>query len=394
MPGVVTQIKHSLKQSLAHYERFVSLLPKSLQPSVHAKMRRHHFPIHLFIEPTTQCNLKCLHCGRTYWKERDQHRDMDLEMFKALVTEAAELGVNSITIQGLGEPLLHPQIFEMVEHAQRVGIFTRFNTNFTIMDEEKAEKLVKSGHGEVMVSVESVDPDMYADIRRKGTLDTVLANMKLLTDTKKRLGVDTPKICVNAVLMHSTVDHIETLVKTLEDLGVSDINFQGLNTDGIPENARLKDGTRMSQNALGSLTDQEIEDITQRIKALNRPEFRVTTHWDLGGRHAQNIPKNTIRTCRDMWERPYVDSSGHVTPCCLLPDGAIMSLGNLSEQRFEDIWLGEAYNTLRQQHLTGHPPKECVNCQAMNYIYDEKSGDFVEQGTGDRFSGYFLPKSR
>jgi radical SAM protein with 4Fe4S-binding SPASM domain len=359
-----------------------------------AKLRRFHFPTHLFIEPTTQCNLKCLHCGRTYWKERDQYRDMDLEMFKSLVSEAAELGVNAITIQGLGEPLLHPQIFEMVNHAQQAGIFTRFNTNFTIMDAEKAENLVKSRHGEVTVSIESVDPDMYADIRRKGTLDTVLSNMRLLADTKKRLGMDTPKIRVNAVLMYSTMDHIETLVETLKNLGVSEINFQGLNTEGIPEKARLKDGTLMSKNALASLSDQEIENIINRIKALDCPECHVSTHWDLGGRHSQNIPKDFIRTCREMWERPYVDSNGHVTPCCLIPDGSIMSLGNLNEQSFKDIWAGDAYNTLRRQHLTGNPPKACVNCQAMNYIFDVKSGDFIEHGSGERLSGYFSPTKR
>lgn len=388
MPSTATRVKHAVK--MFYLRHVITWLPAEKQLSLGARRRPVHFPRHVFIEPTTQCNLKCLHCGRTYWKERDQYRDLDLETFKRVVAELAGMGVRVITIQGVGEPLLHPDIFDMITFAQAQGLRTRFNTNFTVLDEASAERLVNVGHSEVMVSIESIHPEMYADIRRGGTLDTVLSNIGLLTATKRRLGATAPDINVNAVLLISTLDQVERLVAEMKRLGVSRINFQGLQTEGIPDRARLQNKTRLRDNALSTLPAEEIEAITRRILALSTPELPVTTHWDLGGRGSEHIPQGGIRTCRDLWEAPYIDSGGRVTPCCLLPDASLMNLGDLHDKTFAEIWNGPEYQTLREQHLNNTPPKVCQGCQSMNYIFDPKSGDFVMHGSDEHFDGYFI----
>jgi radical SAM protein with 4Fe4S-binding SPASM domain len=295
-----------------------------------------------------------------------------------------------ITIQGVGEPLLHPDIFEMITFAQAQGLRTRFNTNFTVLDEASAERLVRVGHSEVMVSTESIEPAMYADIRRGGTIDTVLDNIALLTATKRRLGSNSPEINVSAVLLRSTLDQVEHLVSEMKRLGVTKLNFQGLQTEGIPERSRLRNGTRLRDNALSTLSAAEIEAITRRIRALDSRELPVTTHWDLGGRGSENIPKEGIRTCRDLWEAPYIDSGGRVTPCCLLPDASLMNMGDLHDKTFTEIWNGPEYQTLRAQHLNNQAPKVCQGCQSMNWIFDPKTGDFVKHNSDERFDNYFV----
>ena len=50
------RIKHSIK----------GLLPARLNARYQAFRNAPHYPHHVFIEPTTRCNLKCIHCGRTY----------------------------------------------------------------------------------------------------------------------------------------------------------------------------------------------------------------------------------------------------------------------------------------------------------------------------------------
>lgn len=388
MPSFKTRVKHAVK--MFYVRHVLTWLSPEKQLTLGARLRPVHPPEHVFLEPTTQCNLKCLHCGRTYWKDRDQHRDLDLETFKKVVAELVGMGLRVITIQGVGEPLLHPDIFEMITFAQAQGLRTRFNTNFTVLDEASAERLVRVGHSEVMVSIESIDPEMYADIRRGGTIDTVLSNIALLAATKRRLGSNTPEINVSAVLLRSTLDQVEHLVSEMKRLGVTKLNFQGLQTEGIPERSRLRNGTRLRDNALSTLSAAEIDAITQRIRALDSPELPVTTHWDLGGRGSENIPQGGIRTCRDLWEAPYIDSGGRVTPCCLLPDASLMNMGDLHDKTFTEIWNGPEYQTLRAQHLNNQPPKVCQGCQSMNWIFDPKTGDFVMHGSDERFDKYFV----
>lgn len=377
-------MRHQAKRALSRF------LPARLYVALRARTAVPHFPEHVFLEPTTQCNLKCLHCGRTYWKERDQARDLDLGLYKRTVDQLRDCGVSSITIQGLGEPLLHPDLFEMIEYAQDRGIYTRFNTNFTLLTDEAAERLVKANHSEVMVSIESIEPKLFADIRRKGDLQTVLDNMRRLADTKKRLGSDKPVIFVNAVLMKATLHLIHDLFNEMKDIGVQQLNFHGFNTDGIPERARLRDGTRMVDNSLALLGEEEIERITQEILGMSDDELPVTINGDLGGRGSSHIQTSATKTCTELWEAPYIDSAGRVTPCCWLPDGDIMSLGDLNESTFEEIWYGEAYDTLRRQHIENRHPDVCKGCQQLTHVLIDDARASANGEATDVYENYFV----
>ena len=379
-------VKHRVKNALLY------VLPARLEASFRARTNPPHFPRHVFLEPTTQCNLKCLHCGRTYWKERDQARDLDLNLYKKSVDQLKEAGIRYITIQGLGEPLLHPDLFEMIEYAQDRGIYTRFNTNFTLLSEEAAERLVRCRHSEVMISIESIEPELFADIRRKGDLKTVLGNMRRLAETKKRLNSDKPVIFVNAVLMKATLHLIDDLFREMKDIGVQQLNFHGLNTDGLPERARLRDGSRMLDNSLASLDPEEIEEITQKILGLSDDDLPVTINGDLGGRGSSHIKTRATRTCTDLWESPYIDSAGRVTPCCWLPDGDLMSLGDLNDSTFEEIWYGDAYETLRKQHVENKHPDVCKGCQQLTHTLTCDGHTSTNGEASDLYEKYFVGK--
>jgi hypothetical protein len=90
MPSAKTRVKHAVK--MFYLRHVLTWLSPEKQLTLGARLRPVHPPGHVFLEPTTQCNLKCLHCGRTYWKDRDQHRDLDLETFKKVVAELAGRG--------------------------------------------------------------------------------------------------------------------------------------------------------------------------------------------------------------------------------------------------------------------------------------------------------------
>jgi len=209
------------------------LLPASYRARRIALATPARYPDHVFFEPTTRCNLGCLHCGRTYWKARKKQRDFSIAMFKKAAAELREAGVAGLTLQNRGEPLMHPNILDVVEFAKSLGFATRFTTNLTLLTPSAAERLVHCGHDEVQVSIDSYDPAVFNDLRRGTTLEKVLANLRMLCETRRRLASPTPQIRVSAVLMRATLAGTAEFIAAMKSMGVNGMSFQELNTDGL-----------------------------------------------------------------------------------------------------------------------------------------------------------------
>jgi len=141
--------------------------------------------------------------------------------------------VAGLTLQNRGEPLMHPNILDVVEFAKSLGFATRFTTNLTLLTPSAAERLVHCGHDEVQVSIDSYDPAVFNDLRRGTTLEKVLANLRMLCETRRRLASPTPQIRVSAVLMRATLAGTAEFIAAMKSMGVNGMSFQELNTDGL-----------------------------------------------------------------------------------------------------------------------------------------------------------------
>ena len=83
-------------------------------------------PVHLDIEATSNCNLKCKMCPRTdmvndgtFWDVKN----FDFDLYKEIVADAASKGVCSIKYNYLGEPLMHPKLVEMIKFAEVFDLY-------------------------------------------------------------------------------------------------------------------------------------------------------------------------------------------------------------------------------------------------------------------------------
>ena len=104
------------------------------------------FPMHLDIEVTSRCNLKCTFCDRQPFLKRDQIGDMDISLYKRIIDECSEHKLWAGKLSYRGEPLLHKDIAEMVSYAKKRGILDLyFNTNAMLLDEKLAERLIDAG---------------------------------------------------------------------------------------------------------------------------------------------------------------------------------------------------------------------------------------------------------
>ena len=105
---------------------------------------------------------------------------MEQELFEKIISELSEHRdkLKVLSLHFLGEPLMDPMIFERVRQAKDAGIKeVQFNTNAQLLDEERAENLLKSGIDAVTFSLGGLEPETQED-RRVGTrLNTVEKNI-------------------------------------------------------------------------------------------------------------------------------------------------------------------------------------------------------------------------
>lgn len=145
-------------------------------------------PTYVQIEPVGQCNLRCEMCPIQFRKYGSPHGGwafMNWETFTSLLHGFPNLA--HLHLQGLGEPMMHPRFFDMVRHATELGIRVTTNTNLTLLNPERTERLVRSGLDTLHFSIDGSTPEIYERIRKRAHFDRVIRNVELLLETRKRL---------------------------------------------------------------------------------------------------------------------------------------------------------------------------------------------------------------
>lgn len=105
------------------------------------------FPIHLDIELTNRCNLKCEMCpfhGKDKIDTRE-HEDMNFELYKKIIDEGSKKGLKSVKLNFGGEPLLYEKLPEAIHYAKKRGVLdVHINTNGLLIDNKTAIMLIQS----------------------------------------------------------------------------------------------------------------------------------------------------------------------------------------------------------------------------------------------------------
>ena len=285
------------------------------------------FPIHLDIEATSSCNLKCTMCPRTemeangtFWKVQN----FDFELYKKLIDEGVKNGLKSVKYNYLGEPLLNPKLFQMIRYAKQAGVIdVMFNTNATYLSAKNAEKLLDSGIDKLFFSFDSPMKERYEKIREGAQFDEVLNNIK-------------------------------RFIKMRNDRG------------------SLKPFTRVSMVLM-----QENQDEWPKFQALFAPIVDAVAYVDYLDHNGQHNPEKTLidLTARDnrfccpqLWQRTFVHPDGVATVCCIDSKRELV-VGNVHDNTLAEIWTSDAYQRLRYLHQNGrsHEISACAKCPLAKY---------------------------
>src|SRR5918992_3328159 len=143
------------------------------------------------VEVTGACNLACAMCLVSYRPKIGKRQGaMCFHTFQSLVDALPRL--EQVTLQGLGEPLLAPDLERMVAYATERGARVGFNTNGMLLTRERARRLVRSGLSWLHVSLDGATAETYESIRGGSDFARVCSNVAALVHVRRDLGSRSP----------------------------------------------------------------------------------------------------------------------------------------------------------------------------------------------------------
>ena len=145
MPSTATSWKRRLK-AVQRNVRGIEMVVKGLASTDH--------PLLAHIIPIRRCNLACEYCNEF----DDASKPVPTETMFERVDKLAELGTSVITISG-GEPLLHPELDDIIRRIRKNGMVAGLITNGYLLVAERIQRLNKAGLEWLQISIDNVTPD-------------------------------------------------------------------------------------------------------------------------------------------------------------------------------------------------------------------------------------------
>ena len=238
-------------------------------------------PLLVHIIPMRRCNLACTYCN-----EFDNFSEpVPLDLMKQRVDKLASFGTAMIGISG-GEPLMHPELDELIEHIRKRGIFVGLLTNGYLLTEKRIKRLNAAGLEHLQISIDNVKPD---EVSKKSL--KVLDQKLVLLARFGEFGVN-----INSVL-GSGVEHPEDALVIARR--ATELGFGG--SVGIVHNG---------QGRLQQLSERQ-QQIYRTIKRIGRRSYGLYNRFEKN--LVQGKP-NEWR-CRAGARYLYIDEDGLVHYC-------------------------------------------------------------------------------
>lgn len=167
----------------------------------------------LQIEPTDFCNLTCPMCHPQQGFRPNLHGDllkgyMDTSLFRRIIDgiERSDVCFDHLIFQWLGDPSLHPELFEMLRYARKKVSdrfdYFRIDTNAILLTPDRTEQLIDAYLEDPLVpvlivfSLDAITRETYRKAKGRDYFDVVMANIHHFLERRGQLDLDT--ITLNA----------------------------------------------------------------------------------------------------------------------------------------------------------------------------------------------------
>jgi MoaA/NifB/PqqE/SkfB family radical SAM enzyme len=244
------------------------------------------------------------------------------------------------------------------------GIHISMFTNGELLTEKLSREFIEYGLDSLVFSIDGVSPEIVDKIRRKGSLEKIISNIKNLQNIKKEVKARKPIVSSTMVLYKENFKQIPEVLRLLRKIGVWRLNVNGLepySEEFLSE--ILWNDPRMFQDVLEVFVESRKLAIELGMELLI----------------ANLIPQSGI--CSEV-DRPIILANGDVVPCSVLAyprpgfysvneDNRIIqkmnnksqvTFGNINERELHEIWFDPDYVKFREKVYLRDFPDICENC--------------------------------
>ncbi len=286
-------------------------------------------PAFITLEPFCGCNLQCPECP-IGTNELVRSRGMvDLATVDSVI---ACFGKSAIwaNLYFQGEPLLHPQLSEIVARFSSQKIFTSISTNGLLLTSEMMDKLLQARLGEIIFSVDGASDEEYLAYRKGGSFHRVIASIQLVVAKRKAAGAFFPRIVYQTLVTSANEDNLTNIKRFAYSIGVDAVEFKTLNLHhGEDSNHLLPSKSKFSR--------------------YSNPKSKE--------------PKRI--SCFRLWSNAVVAWDGRMALCCM--DKEAVALGCSGNSSLAATWRSARLNSIRSGMLSGTEISQlCRNCSLMS----------------------------
>jgi MoaA/NifB/PqqE/SkfB family radical SAM enzyme len=277
--------------------------------------------------------------------------DMNFETYKKCIDSFKNL--KHIELQGEGEPFLHSNIFEMIEYAKEKQIKVSMISNGSLFTEESILKIFKSGLDHLMISIES---PMEQDFKRitNGDINKVIKGIKTLIHLRRKYGFSKPAIGIIVTVLKSTIHLLPQIVKLYKQLDLDGgISAQGLSKKEFY--CQFYDSD-LKNEYITEIEYKSIEGFLKEIES-NVEESRQHFYHEL---FSESLKLSNTPNCPWLSKALYINVQGFVTSCCTIKDFKKFTIGNINDDKAEDII--SAKNKLKVEFENRNTPHCCIGC--------------------------------
>lgn len=297
------------------------------------------YPRHIQIEPTNRCNQKCIMCPRNEPNFDVPFGDMAFKDYIKILEQIPT--ITNLQLNGLGEPLLHPQIFDMIKEAKKRKIMVSINSNVVLINSfDKAKQLVDSGLDILKVSIDTADPEIYQQIRQVDSLNQAIEAVRLII--KARGNKHNPQIWFNSIIMQKNYKDIGKIWALGDELGVDFVRFKPVDTFDIYKDNEMK---VVSQEELFTTIRSTIEQ-DKNLKVKHNLQEIIDNFSDY------YRPKG-MHPCFSPWLELYIQYYGGVRLCCEFYSRKY-DVGNILEEGFKKVWNSPKIRQIRKEFKKGN----------------------------------------
>lgn len=312
---------------------------------------------------TRACNLSCVHCYRDAGAA--ETGELTTAEGKKLLDEIARAGFKIMVFSG-GEPLIRPDIYELIGHARKLGLRPVLGTNGILITPETAARLKEAGAACAGISLDSRDREKHDWFRGyEGAWEETMKGIAACREAGLPFQLHT-------TVMNWNEDEVTAITDLAVELGaVAHHIFFLVPTGRGKDIAETTLKTQQYEALLERILAKQAE-VPIELKPTCAPQFMRIARQ-------KGIPMRFSKGCLAGTSYCVILPNGDVHPCPYLP----LKAGNVREAPFDAIWRDSAlFHELRHQPLKGGCGRcgygdICGGCRARAYYYSD--GDYLAE---------------